>query len=501
MKKPSILILEDDHEWIDQYTEYLAQEYEIFPAQTVEQAWEILKYHKVCLSLVDIRLVENIEDEQGMWFIEALRRSEQFRTLPIIVITAFGKEDEPDQFRRVRKAFRDLHVFDYLRKVEVTCRLLQKKVRQAISEAPIPNTQEYPALIVQYSHTQKLLSASVLDEKGCVVFNETSSKQADLDAHSFTSRADEARRSDRWRTLIKDIGHDLYERMFEQHPAILRAYNHARGVVRFKDASLILIFDIQRNSMGLPLELLHDGQDYLSLRHPMSRRMQGAPHPHTLLNARISNHRLLRLLLVASNTGNIPAVDREISDLSTEIPRLLTNQGIQSEIMQLSTHNASYENIRREIERDSYDVWHYAGHGMYDSNSPEQSALYFWEQRQGEGKVISLKAEQLRRILSALNTGIGLVYLSCCQGSATGGEESLYNDDFLGITDALIMSGIPAVIGFRWSVNDQSAFSMAKTFYSFLAEGFDPRRAFWKTRCEFDRDDPTWAAPILTLQS
>ena len=98
-----------------------------------------------------------------------------------------------------------------------------------------------------------------------------------------------------------------------------------------------------------------------------------------------------------------------------------------------------------------------------------------------------------------------LAYLSCCLGSITGEAHQLYNDDFLGMAEALATAKVPTVLGFRWPVSDDGAIAMAMTFYNTFMEDFDPQRALWLarrsvTRGPNKRDDPTWASPILIHQ-
>jgi CHAT domain-containing protein len=74
--------------------------------------------------------------------------------------------------------------------------------------------------------------------------------------------------------------------------------------------------------------------------------------------------------------------------------------------------------------------------------------------------------------------------------------------DFLGVSDALIRAGLPAALGLRWPVQDDSARLLAETFYKTLFVPDLPglAQALFIARSELasrDRKDPTWLSPIL----
>jgi CHAT domain-containing protein len=95
---------------------------------------------------------------------------------------------------------------------------------------------------------------------------------------------------------------------------------------------------------------------------------------------------------------------------------------------------------------------------------------------------------------------IRFFYLSCCQGTATAAQNQLLDDDFLGITDALIQAGVPSALGFRWPVSDQGAVELAVGFYDTLARDGRLDVALLEARKKIDRDDLTWLSPVLIAQ-
>ncbi len=117
----------------------------------------------------------------------------------------------------------------------------------------------------------------------------------------------------------------------------------------------------------------------------------------------------------------------------------------------------------------------------------------------GQSNVVVLTAAQLEGIVR--NTPLLFAYLSCCWGARAGEDRDLLDDDFLGIMDALVMGGVPAVLGFRWPVSDRGARTLARSFYAALLEdGKELDEALLHARNRLDRDEQDWFSPVLIMQ-
>ncbi|MBM3175550.1 MAG: CHAT domain-containing protein [Chloroflexi bacterium] len=429
--------------------------------------------------------------------------------VPVVVISGEVKPSD------VRDFFRDYEIDEFFWKREFD----PKKFKQRLTELLAPGEkikgsmhQERSAdnqkklqrrLFLRYNCARQLLSVAIEDAERTIRFSADSDRQLNFDIEAFTVRADEARRSPKWRALIKGVGQDLYARLFADHPVVIEAYNRAMGMVDNRDEALSIVFSSTRDTLRLPVEFLNDGRDYLCLKHPFSRYLQEV-HSRAPLKTYIASEKKLNLLIVASNTGGIPGVDEEIATLRKALSQMLSAKGIDHQIVALPTAKATYERVNNQLEQGGYHIWHYAGHGFYDMNSPELSHLVFWSQKDAQGERLFLTASDLQSIVN--NTQLCLVYLSCCLGSAAGGPTELYEDDFLGLAEALAQARVNAIVGFRWPVSDVGAVALAQTFYSALVDGFDPQRALWRARRAISRgpqkrDDPTWASPVLIEQS
>jgi len=306
-----------------------------------------------------------------------------------------------------------------------------------------------------------------------------------------------------WRFQVKEIGLELYREFFQNQPEVLTCYNRAKG--KMPDTRLRISFSIPREFLCVPFEAIFaEDEMYLSLRHPLSRHILGHFTDKKILSSasieRVGQREVFpRALLVASNTWHspvekIPEVDVEVEQVSD----LLRQHGF--DVRTLFTEQASLQRVLDELENGNYCLFHYAGHGSYNADSPERSALYFWEGAVVQSQVLPLTAAQLESIVR--NTPLLFAYLSCCWGAQVGQDQHLLDDDFIGIIDALVMGGVPAVLGFRWPVSDKGSQILAQSFYTALFEGGrELDTALLQARNRLDRDEQDWFSPVLIMQT
>ncbi len=300
------------------------------------------------------------------------------------------------------------------------------------------------------------------------------------------------------RFYVEDIGDDLWRETFAEHPEIKDVYVEARA----KSRLLSLLFEAPRDFLSLPFEFTRSDSppEYLVLQHPLARFVSEAiPRREAVSPQLLAQTQKLRILIIASNTDpRIDGVDAEVRALH----EYLTHQNcIPVEAEVIPTERATYEHVRTKLQSPNYDIIHYAGHGWYKAESPEESSLFFWTEENRQGDVVPMKATELKMLLE--RSEARLVYLSSCYGTATGSSTDLLDDDFLGLADAVAQAGVPTVLGFRWPVSDDGARKLALAFYQSLLNQGSPEIALWSARCELaaaDRNDPTWLSPILIHQ-
>ncbi len=175
----------------------------------------------------------------------------------------------------------------------------------------------------------------------------------------------------------------------------------------------------------------------------------------------------------------------------------LDTLGIPYEITCLVGEDATHKNTKDTLLKGGYHIFHYAGHGRFNDTLPEISGPVLLD---NDGTPRPLSAAELN--LFVKDSGIQFVFLSCCLGARSAGQVG--RGDFLGVIDALARADIPTVLGYRWTVGDESALHLAKSFYESLWRTFSPAESLLEARiytAAEGRDDDTWLSPVLLVQN
>jgi CHAT domain-containing protein len=144
------------------------------------------------------------------------------------------------------------------------------------------------------------------------------------------------------------------------------------------------------------------------------------------------------------------------------------------------------EEVRRRLtDGTTWHIVHFAGRAWLDPQSGQGSFLV--PGTSADCPVRLIPAEEMAAWLSSAR----LFYLSsCCDPSDR-------------LVFSLAAQGIPAVAGFRWSIDDPMAAEFARCFYQELLTGSGSlQAAFLKARQELHArysNDRVWISPLLAL--
>lgn len=329
----------------------------------------------------------------------------------------------------------------------------------------------------------------------------------DIDSSAYGRSADEAFAFD-WRFKSKQQGKDLFGKLFSE-PRVVSIYNRALGAALEKPENLHLRFQSPRDILRLPLEFLHDAQDYLVLQYPLFRALAGPDVPvsnRRPLDAAFLNdlHRQgkpLSVLLIASDTPpELPHVDEEVDQIAKRLQDMADKKGLRLDPTTLSSDDATVDEVKKAISTGDYHIIHYAGHAVA-SKRPEESYIRFWTRTKKTGDVEDVKMPMLRGWFGGAKS-VRFVFLSCCAGAAQDTTEQLLTNDVLGIADTLIQASVPAVLGHRWPIEDSSVKDLSISFYHHLLKYGRIDTALLHARREmaYDRDERAWLSPVLILQ-
>ncbi len=217
--------------------------------------------------------------------------------------------------------------------------------------------------------------------------------------------------------------------------------------------------------------------------------MEPAPLPERL--------RILAVLTAPPASPNSPLLDLErerrwIEEACGAQPRL------ELTILERPDPQALRDELLRAVSRrEPYHVLHFAGHGTFDGERGEGALLF----ATAEGEARPLTGDELALLVRGTG-GLRLAVLNACHSGRMGAEPD--QDAFAGVAAALLLGGLPAVLGMRRPIPDDSAVAFSATLYRRLALGEPIDAAVTEARLAiYRRGRPAaeWSTPVLFLRA
>ncbi len=214
------------------------------------------------------------------------------------------------------------------------------------------------------------------------------------------------------------------------------------------------------------LQVYERGEDiktsvFLAEAFALTRWLRGVP---TTLELPLHHLALVRAAAAEAATFQLPSQSFEV----TEVP-------------------SSRAALLQELSSGTYDVWHFAGHGLLRDDNPEISSI---ELEGGQQLTPHDLSERSRR----LGGNRPLVFLNACHAprdSATLIETGALARSFLG-------AGAGAIIGTHWAIPEKLASEFASALYqNLIGEQLRLGEATWRARKLLRSqapDDPSWLA-------
>ena len=304
---------------------------------------------------------------------------------------------------------------------------------------------------------------------------------------------------DDWEEELRDIGESLAD-LFYRKP-FRDAFIYTKGLCG-PLKNLHIRFTTSKSVYDVAFEALCDNGRYLMLEAPLARKV---PEKDTSSALQLGGPKPVNILFIEAAVGkgeyvpeldlgkletlkNLEAERKYFEDLDSN-PARKTALGLKNIEILCKTDldprvdDSFRKHLKNVLARDSFDIVHFAGHSVFQD---------------GQGYLVlpgnppeALKMSTFARWLQ--NSGTRMAFLSSCKSTDTVAAFELAR------------RGIPAVIGFRWDLDDELAAEFATTFYEQLfgkCSSFD--LAFLETRCIMHGDhtsEQIWAAPVLILQS
>ncbi|MEL6496289.1 MAG: CHAT domain-containing protein, partial [Cyanobacteria bacterium J06623_7] len=181
---------------------------------------------------------------------------------------------------------------------------------------------------------------------------------------------------------------------------------------------------------------------------------------------------------VAPNNSNLPNVKKELDFLNQ-----LDNLG--SQISSVLTIDNGLT-LKEYIQNNSFSILHFACHGMFDRNLPNDSAIQLTNDSLRPSD-IKIKFKKVRP----------LIFINACHGGRVGFSFT----NIGGWAKRFVNARVGIFIGAMWEVNDELAYQFAETFYTFLLrDNLSIAESFQKSRQAIRKLAPynsTWLAYSL----
>jgi tetratricopeptide (TPR) repeat protein len=284
------------------------------------------------------------------------------------------------------------------------------------------------------------------------------------------------------RQTCKNLGRELFRALFPQE--IQNIWSGCQGFM-LANSSLRLRLDIRAPELAaVPWELIHDGQCHLAMapERPIVRYLYDRP-----VIPPEENPQPLNILVVVSaprGVAALPAAEHEFEFIAQGLQEMIAAGKVgRLDLLEGATLGTLQNKLRQ-----GYHILHYVGHGVF----MKDTGYLVLEGTSGVARRVD--AETLG--LFFRGTSLRLLVLNACQTATPSQVNPL-----LGVAQAALAAGVPAVVAMQGAIRDDVAAAFAREFYETLAEGWPLEICMVEGRKAIMElvylDRPDWAIPVL----
>ncbi len=236
-----------------------------------------------------------------------------------------------------------------------------------------------------------------------------------------------------------------------------------------KDGDLFLELGIDESMLHLPWELMHDGEDYICLKNACGRFVNSRSPDQTMRQQAQTNplgttlDKLCVLIISVPKPLDRPNGTRydALPEAGAEFDALMTTftqAGLEPKT--LRGKEATFDNVYDALSdtKSQYQIIHYIGHAYFNDKSPFLSSLVLYDQDMTTGQIQGALSDH-PPILCFIN--------GCESAKSWDAAEKQNHFDIYGLAKAILNTGA-YMIGNRWPVNDITASTFSRLFYSAL---------------------------------
>jgi CHAT domain-containing protein len=229
---------------------------------------------------------------------------------------------------------------------------------------------------------------------------------------------------------------------------------------------LYLEIGVDEPLIEYPWELLHDGTEFLCLKHRVARFVNvmqetapplAAPDPWSEgpLSVLVISVPIPQQRQGGPQYSLLTGAQKETQKIVDILEQL--TPAVRYQVLVGS--NATFEAVWEAIRDERFHIVHFSGHAYFDVQQPENSSLVLFDQDMEAGVIPNYFGKN----------GPVLAFMNGCETAATGtGTQNRYN--IFSLARAFLDTG-SYLIGNRWKVGDAAAAAFAEAFYSQLLAG------------------------------
>ncbi len=277
---------------------------------------------------------------------------------------------------------------------------------------------------------------------------------------------------------LKQAGCELYLALF---PKQIR-----EKLQTVREQNMLLI--IHESLVGIPWELMHDGEECFCLRFNLGRTVYTS---HTGYESSKTASPEQSMLIIADPMQNLSKAIKEGEDLINTLER-----EIESLDITLEARDLTIARVTRELF--NFNILHYAGHAVYNRENPSLSG---WRLKDG-----ILTAQEIKRLFGGKISLPSLIFANACQSGQTSEWPEIQSDESgnvhsFDLVNAFILSGARHYIGTFGRISDPFSFSLSKYFYDSLIKSYSIGESLRMARKEsikrLGRNNLIWAHYVL----
>ncbi len=284
---------------------------------------------------------------------------------------------------------------------------------------------------------------------------------------------------------VTAFGKKLFSAVFKDE--VLAAFYKSYGRVESQRQGLRLRLRLQAPELAeMPWEFLYNpgyGQ-FLVLQHQTSLvRYLEIPRPIRTLSVKPP----LDILVMLANPAETEQLD--VEGEWQKLNAALKSQIENGEVRLHRLKRATMRELRQTLRSGRFHIFHFIGHGFFDSGTRDGVLLFEDGQR--------VNGQRLGTLLQN-HYSLRLAVLNACEGARTAPD-----DPFAGMSASLVRQGVPAVIAMQFEITDDAAIEFAREFYNAVALGFPVDAALAEARIGIfsDGNDMEWGTPVLHMRA